>query len=287
MASSKNKAISLDIDARNNIVRLDMALGLARIAKPLRAGAKRGSFDISQDWDGGTVRFVGVELDDHDLGVLLALISIAQKKRPAMTAGNIVAELIPFVPGKKGGNLAADLDVVTVDANFKEVRDEIGVKTDSSHVNDVIRNSLVRLASIVVEGRKDDLWGITHLIKNSNSEKESLRVTLSFRLTKALLGNASYGAVDMNVFSKLPRGAARILYVWLVSWFGGAQKARVVGLNKLVENIFNEPAIKMSASALKDRRRTIKHAMGRIQALSNLSFTADMGNAENIIVVRD
>jgi len=211
--SEKSVQVSLEIDARESVVRLDMALGLAQIAKPLKPGGKRGSFDIIQTWKGVELHFVGIELDDHDLGVLLALISIAQKKHPKPTSGHIIVALVPCVPGKKMTNAMACHDVVTVDASFREVRDELGIKAASGQENDVIRASLVRLASIILEGKDGDRWGFTHLISNGEGEKESLRVTLSFRLTRALLGEASYGAVDMKVFSQLPKGAARILYV--------------------------------------------------------------------------
>jgi hypothetical protein len=308
--SEHDKKVSLEIDAREGVVRLDMAIGLSAIAKPFKHKAIRGAFDITRDWKGDAVNFKGVELNDNDMGIMLALMSIAQKMKPAVHFPELPkpkldqesdkeTSLIPHdlksSQKKAEDNAALQCDVVTIDASFKDICDELEIKSDSSAFNKVIRESVARLATIVVTGMSGSDWAITHLIENAKSEdmKKSLRVTLSYRLTYALIGSASYGAVDMKVFNKLPHGAARILYVWIVCWFGAAKKARVVGLNKLVCHAYGieidvkgEPINKkekMSESTLKDRRRTVRHGLKCIQKLSNILFEYE---DDNVIMVR-
>lgn len=259
----KNNLASAAIDARNDVARFDMACGLASLARPLKTGARREAFHIKQKWNGGSLDIVGVALSDYDLGVLLALIVLAEKQQPEPQLGSEISNLLPATTEE---NLAKGLEVVTINTSFAAIKKILGVTTDDGNTNDVIWESLRLLATTVVDARDGKRRAITHLISYGKGLEDSLSVTLSYRLTRALMGAGSYAAIKMDVFARLPRGTVRILYVWLSSWYGGALGARAVGINTLVESVWDDKVHKMTSSTLKDRRRVVREALQHIQS---------------------
>lgn len=279
----KNAIASREIDAREEVARYDMAFGIASIARPLKKGSVRTAFIKKQGWKGGVICIRGITPDDHDLGVLLAFIVLAEQQRPERQQGREVAELL--LPTKQK-NAAADLDVVTVAITYAAVRQILGLKSDSGTNNAAIWQSLCNLATIVIDAQADGKIALTHLIRPSRgTANETLTVTLSYRLTRALLGEGSYGAIDMKAFRALPGGATRILFVWFCSWFGGSRGNRRVGLNKLVEIVWGEPTTKMAVNDIKNRRRAVRNSLTSIQYQSG-HWRFDIGVNDNVTVKR-
>jgi len=278
-----NQQISLAIDGRKEVARLDMATGLVSIARPLKTGAQRMAFIKKQRWKGGEVTMRGIAQDDHDLAVLLAFIVLAEQQNNNFCAGKDVESLLPET---KYTNAADELIVITVNTSYVEVCRVLGIKVCGS-ANSAIWQSLCNLATIVVDATSNGEEALTHLIIFGNGiGNKSLSVTLSYRLTRALLGDGSYGAIEMNVFRNIPRGAARILYVWLISWCGGHYGTRVpIGLNRLVEHVWGESVEKLSQNTRKDRRRVIRNSLREIERASNEIMTCKFVD-DNVVIQR-
>lgn len=219
-ASERGQKSSREIDARKRVVRLDMAIGLAKIARPMKIGEDRGSFDIKQAVKGGAIRLMGIRLDDRDIGVLLAIVSIAQQQKPQPNKTKNIAGLFPKnidaklqeIISPDCENIFLDKSVLTIETSFAEINKELGNKSDGGAGNDRIRESLQRLGGITISIKNGRDWGITNLVHHAKGNTKNLSITIAYRLAEVLIGKASYGAIDMQIFNKLPRGASKILY---------------------------------------------------------------------------
>lgn len=265
----KNKLASrasLAIDARDGVARYDMACGLASMARPLKKGAIRFEYKVKQTWVQADLAMSGLELSDYDLGVLLALIVVAERQKPELQLGSKINNLLPNIEEE---NLAEGLDVVTVNTNFSEIKKILGVTSGNGNTNDTIWESLKYLAMTIIDVKQGKQRAITHLIGYGKGLDDSLSVCLSYRLTKALMGKGSYASIRMSTFNSLPKGTARILYVWLASWFAGSFGTRTVRINTLVENVWGKKIQKITQNEMKERRRTIRNALTNIATISN------------------
>jgi hypothetical protein len=261
----KRAIASREIDARNDVARLDMAFGLASVARPRKTGAQPKAFaeTIKQTWVGGVIGIRGIALSDHDLGVLLALIILAEQQKPVVEQGvSIEGLLLPT----KSENAATVADVVTVKTTHAKVAMTMGIKSKGSCVNDAIWESLKNLATIVIDVKDNNRVALTHLIKQGQGTKDTaLVVTLSYRITRAIFGDGSFAAVDMRIFAALPKGAARIMYVWLASWFGGASGTRHIKIDNLAVHVWGSDA---TAEEVREHRRTLSLALQKLNSAS-------------------
>jgi len=263
---AENRARSISIDNENAVVRVDMAMGIAPIARPLKKGVKRCLIDYKQSWKTGVIRFIGSELDDTDLGILLAIMFIAQKQKPETILGEAAGTLLPNCFEDSKENLATEKEVIIVKTSYSEIRELLGKKGDGGSNDRTIDDSLVRISTIVVHSRFDKKTSFSHLIQAGRGDDDRLTVALSFRLTKVLLGfeKTSYGAVDMEIFSGLSKGTAQILYVYLCSWYGVSIEQRPIGLGKLVQHVHGESILKMTPSQRKGRMHSVRKALAEI-----------------------
>lgn len=278
----KNAIASIEIDARQEIARFDMAVGLASIARPLRHGAQPNGFITRQKWNGGDISIRGLSPDDHDLGVLLAFILLAEQQKPATQPGEEVEGLL--LPTKTV-NAAASSEVVTIKATYSQIRKLLGIKAGSVCSNSAIWESLTNLSTIVIDVKDGERTALTHLIKHGAATTgAALTVTLSYRLTRAMLGGGSYAAVDMTVFRALPKGAARIMYVWLASWFGGAAGTNIISLDKLAKHVWGEG--KSTNEEKRKRRHCMKIALTKLVEVSTGGWVVKMNEPVEITRIR-
>jgi|GEM_PF-6708542 hypothetical protein len=265
MGQSNGKEQSFEIDARNEVARLDMAFGLASIVRPARSGLEKKAIEKKQPWKGGEVTFKGIELDDNEFGVLLALLVIAEKN-PILKKGRESQGLLPVT---RKTNLASDADVVTINTTYAEIRRILDLKSDGRNNNDAIFSSITTLATIVVEASFDDDRAFTHLIGNGTGEEnKSLSLTLSYRLTRALLGEGSYAAIEMRTFRKL-RGTSRVLYAYMCAWCIECNCQKQTSIIRLVERVYGRSSNELSASSMKNYRRAIRNGFKQIEQISD------------------
>lgn len=263
MRASDKSSASLAIDARNEIARLDMPIGLASFCRPFRPGSVRTAFICHQPWMDGVVSLRGIAPDDHALGVLLAVLVICEQQAcpPVLSFGSEVDSLI--VRGDSDSdNRALNMGSMSIATTYAEIRKLTGVRSDNAVNNKAIWESLQNLATITLDVRVDDGGrALTHLISAGKTKSNMLAVSLSYRLTRCVLGVGSYGAIDLSVFRALPRGSARILYVWLCSWYGGAFGERSIAMDKLVGHVFGESKLGVTQELLRNRRRHVRSSL--------------------------
>lgn len=283
-------------DNKASVLRYEMATGIAPIARPLKKGAKRYIMDIKQKWKGGEIRYYGAELDDTDLGVLLALLFIAQKQQPKTQPGSQIENLLPsdskirnLFPEEVGSegeiaNFAKQKEVVAIKASYTEIRQLLGIKGEGKSNDKTINECLLHLSTIVVYFRKGKDNSFTHLIQSGRGRDGKLDIALSYRLTASLLGlnESNYGAIDFNLFNSLSKGTARILYVFLASWYGAEKKARKIGMDKLISHVYSDKLSVMSDELIRIRKFRIKKALTEI-ALHSKQWTFEY--EENIVNV--
>jgi hypothetical protein len=254
------------MDARNDVSRQDMALGLASFVRPVVRG-KRGWIEgIKQVWNGGVLELNGPELDAGDLGVLLALLALALREQAdggaELAKGRDVAGLLPVTSSRPGANNAADNDAMTLQTTLADICREIGRDPSDGRAHAAIRTSIKRLQGFVVEARSGDQWATTHLITGAAGRgKGAVSVALSYRLTRAVMGDGSYGRVRMEVWRELSP-TAQCLYHFLACWRPGHGKCPQIGMDTLARHVWGEaPA---TGALVRKRRQQLRAALAEL-----------------------
>lgn len=278
-----NKHKSLEIDARKEIARIDKAIGVARIAYPLANGEQRTTFQTKpKEYNGVTVSFNGGALIDTDLLVLYALIAIGQQQQPVMKLGSAIDGLLPKYQDRvPEENLAHDKSVAVINTSYSAINKLLG-KTDGGENNKRIKESLKWLSGITVFIEKGRDWGVTHLISAVKGGDTSVSVALSYRLTEVLLGvdGAFYGACNVKQLASLKTSVAKITYSFFVNWFSLRHK-NLIGIDALVEHVWNKEIGKLTAETLKKRRSQIREGLKEINKRTN--FVTSQENKNRVV----
>ena len=198
MACTKaSKAIAArEIDARRRIARQDLATAFAGIFTP-RIRGKRQVVEVVRRYREVTVCVSGPELDAGDLGVLLALLVIAEKDVTDTAPAHTRAGLIPA--GQRGEeNAAAVLDSVGVQTSVSEIARMTGRDPRDGRAARSVRRSLKYLMMVVIEATRGEMCGATHLIGIVIGHRGRMSVSLNYRATKAVIGSGHWAPVDMR-----------------------------------------------------------------------------------------
>ncbi len=272
------RKIARKVDGKKGIVRFDMATGIAGLAKPLAKGVKRGYLDIRQKWQGGCIEFRGGELTAVDLGVLFAIINLAQRTEPEPDIGAEIVGLLPLLPNRNNEeNLARKKNTLTINTNYAEVNRLLGKATDGNNIA-TIKEALKVLSLISVYIEDGKKWGMTHLINHCIGDDKSLTISLNYRIAEVLLGeSSSYGKLSLKTYNELPTSVSKITYSYLVNLCGARTELKI-GINTLIESVWQEPIAKLSKAVLNDRRTKIRSALKSIDELSHLKISAESQN---------
>lgn len=285
-----NRARTLAIDNTNSVVRVDMAMGIAPIARPRKKGVDRLNIDHHQKWKGGVIRFKGEELDDTDLGILLAIMLIAQQQKPESISGVNAGTILPSTFEGPIENNAIEEEVIVVKTKYSKIREVLEKKGEGGSNDKTIFECLLRISSITVCSEFGSKKSFTHLIHAGKTEDDFLTIVFSYRLTRVLLGleNSNYGAINMKIFNSLSKGTAQILYVFLCSWFGASIEQRPVGIEKLVQHVHGESILNMTPSQRKGRIHSVKKALEEIgiKAKGTLNVKSDNKVKNQFVVQR-
>ncbi len=264
MAQSKpTPAARRSMDARQGVARQDMALGLAPFIKPVIRGKRGWVEGITQPWNGGMLELAGPELDAGDLGVLLALLALALRAvagdEPHLESGREIQGMLPAPGGKP--NAAAEKDVLPMQTTLAAICREIGRDPEDGRAHAAIRASIKRLQGVVIEARSGDAWASTHLIAGAAGRgKAAVSITLNYRLTRAVLGTASYGRVRMCVWRSLSP-VAQCLYHFLACWRPGYGTCPPIRLDALARHVWGEDA---KGAMVRRRRQQLRDALAEL-----------------------
>jgi hypothetical protein len=266
------------MDARQGVARQDMALGLASFIKPVIRG-KRGLVEgVKQQWNGGTLELAGPELDAGDLGVLLALLALAlraaaDKDEPHLESGHRINGMLPTPSSPKGTpNAATDKDVLTVQTTLAAVCREIGRDPEDGRAHTAIRASIKRLQGVVIEARSGGAWASTHLIAGAAGRgKAAVSITLNYRLTRAVLGTASYGRIRMSVWRQLSP-VSQCLYHFLACWRPGYGACPQIRLDTLARHVWRDAK---QGAAQRERRRLLRAGIEELNAAGGGEWCID------------
>ncbi len=260
------------MDARAGIARQDMPLGLSGLVRPVvrlkkskdgKPGRRGYIENLRQSWNGGEIILNGPEIDAQDLGVLLACAALALRdaERHADLKQSIDIEGLLAAPPNKQPNAAADKLTFTLETTLAAICREIGRDPEDGRAHQLIRDSLVRLSSIVVTAKSGERGAFTHLIAGGAWEgRNAVSVTLNYRLTRAMLGDGSFGRVRMQVFRNLsPVG--QVLYHWLACWRPGYGTCPPIGLDVLARHVWGEDA---KGATARERRQQLRRALAEL-----------------------
>lgn len=239
------------IEQSREVARFDMATALASLFRPVRGRARREIVQ-EQEWMGATIRFRSIELSDFDLGVLLAILSLAFQR------DSMAEECLPGEGGCAGNqwliegerlrvpdNYAMQNPVVNLTTSIRRVCKSMGIPEAGDSWRSV-KISIERLSMVIMAveaGRgRDRRWATTRLIAASVGHGDMAGISLNYRLARALLGNGSYAAISMADYRMLPSGIARLAYTWLTAWFASKIGTRRIGLEALERHIYGSPS---------------------------------------------
>ena len=260
------------MDARQGVARQDMPLGLSGLVKPVVRLKKskdgkperRGYIEnLRQSWNGGEIILNGAEIDAQDLGVLLSCAALALRdadRHGYLTQGVDIEGLLA-TPPRNQPNAAADKDVFTLDTTLAALCREIGRDPEDGRAHQMIRDSLARLSSIVITAKSGARGAFTHLISGGAWQgRNAVSVTLNYRLTRAMLGEGSFGRVRMQVFRNLsPVG--QVLYHWLACWRPGYGTCPPIRLDTLARHVWGEDA---KGAMVRRRRQQLREALAEL-----------------------
>ena len=255
------------LDARAGIARQDMAFGLAGMVRPVCRGRRAWIEGTRQSWMDGWIEIQGPELDAADLGVLLALLAIALRQGGDQALGQEVDGLLaaPAGPARNAAqNAAGEQSAITLRTTMAELCREIDRDPGAGSAHQAIRASLTRLAGVVFRAETaDGRWAVTHLIAGgAGAGRGAVIVSLSYRLTRALLGQGSYSRIDMAAWRQLAP-VAKCLTHWLACWYGAGSGERRIGLDKLATHVWGEAA---HGATGRRQRQQLRNALGEIEA---------------------
>ena len=269
MARSKNLSTTArrDMEVRRHIARQDMALGLMPIFRPLADGAQRKEIHFKQQWNGGMVFMRGVEMSEQDLAVLLALLALALRvENPEQQRGR-------EIPGLKArGRAVQRAPVVTLHTSMTEICCVLGRDPDSHGTRCAIRDSIERLMMVVIRAKVGKAHGMTHLISGEvGVGRNAIEITLSYRLTRALLAGGSYAAISMRDYRALPAGVPRLVFAWLCAWMA-ADRRRSIAVSTLEKHIWPDPPGGEGDSAARARRRRAAELRAALNDLRGIGW---------------
>ncbi|MGE0106623.1 MAG: replication protein C, IncQ-type [Thiomonas sp.] len=252
------------LDARHGIARQDMATGLAGLFRPVIRGKRAWVEGIHQPWNGGILEFAGPELDAGDLLVLLACQVIALRQHEDGSATKRAGKEAAIVPQTKAQaeNKALEAPTLGIQTAMAEICRLIGRDPDDGRAHAAIKASLKRLSAIVVEARAGGDWATTQLLASpAGNRRGAVTVALNYRLTRALLGEGSYGRIDVQALAALPP-ITQVLAAWLACWRPGYGQCPAIGLDTLCGHVWREPA--KGSAQQRDRRRQAKKALAML-----------------------
>ena len=259
-----SRAAWREIDARNGIARQDMAFGLAPFIRPQIRGQRAYIEGVSQPWNGGILEISGPQIDSDDLGVLLALLTIAVQNEQScgqLVAGQQAEGLIPEDRAAPA-NKALQNDSARVETTMAEICRQLGRNPEDGSAHRAIRASIKRLAAVVVEARSGEDWAATHLIAGAAGRgRGAVRVKLSYRLTRALIGEGSYSRIKMETWRSLAP-VARVLYHWLCAWRPGGGACPLVSVDALTKHVWGEVA---TGAKQRERRQQVRLALAAMR----------------------
>ncbi len=259
-----------------------MAIGLSGLFHVTGKQRDRKEVTLEQAWNGGKVIIQGVECDEGDLGVLLAILSLAMKNDEyVLLPGNQAPP--GLITDRRPQNLALTNDVLVLKTTKAEICRAVGVEAAGNQWVSVDK-SLRRLMTIVVEGRADKQHVKTHLIHDEWGEDGGLNIHISARLTKAVMGEGSYAAVSMRTYRKLRSAPAKILYGWLSAWFGGVKAGeRSISFEKIERHVYGGLANEKSTRSR--RKKAISEAIAEVNESGAFSI-ALAGNSGHATISR-
>ena len=207
-----------------------------------------------------------------DLRVLQGLVALASKSKESRELITHAADGVREVELRKELSLEYDAtgkNVVSVNANFRELANEIGYSdSGSGSAYKAIRASVERLwkVSIIVQHKKKREG--YRLISRYSSDEETGLISVAFnpRLTGAILAprrDKSYFRIDMAEVRGLKTDPARLLHQRL-HWLPTDGEGRDILLDTLCEYVWPGVA---EDGVMRKRRYTVMQALEELSAM--------------------
>lgn len=269
-AKLKQQSIALrESEKKRQIARMDMPIGLMQLFSARKIPANKRIYKElpPQAWNGGTIQINGPELDFFDQDVLFAILALAMQQIDK----NVSAEPGGLFPALKTGGVADNSNTVELQTSMSELIKMIGLSHGGNQEKE-IRSSIKRLSSILVEAKSGQNWATSHLIAGvCGYGKSSIKIRLSWRLTRALLatgvrGGGSYIAISMHERQKLTPGIPRLIHALLCNYRTNGRHTDKIETETLRKKIYGEES---DRRILHRQKQKILDALEQIKALPN------------------
>jgi hypothetical protein len=252
---------------------------------------KNKAISIEREWDGGVIRFRGVQLGVAHQSVLLALCARAGRS----------GELI--VKGSKNDLHATQIDLLECMGDAQDAATAIVDVTAYSLLIDAdmgdggtsyerLIQYLIELQSLVVyrKSKHLDKGGSSNVLKFSHSGS-CFRISLNWRLANAILGDSQYVQISLLERNQLSDPVAKILHAWLSSNVRMGQTLggeNLVLLDTLISHVWGKcgqdgPSSGPSSNVIRQRRLKLKRALASINGVNDWICEEDTGKKWRIV----
>ena len=247
----------------------DPGTALASVFRPVCRGRRPKGMDITQTFDGSSLRFVNYEaLDVRDQSLLLACIGLAGISSVTLdkdASGPIGKQLWLNLEPEKD---AVFDQAVVVHTSYYQLLASAGYKSDGKIEYEQLKESLFRLSATTVRAQKDGYdWSMKILSYSANDK--TVRIALNGRFAAALAGQ--HVRVSLEERFSLKSEIAELVHCYLTTWVRPGEH-QCTGLDRLVARIYGVESI--DPATTRKRRERMRDALtDEIDGLPGWSVT--------------
>lgn len=250
--------------------------------------ARRGQalYEVGRTWDGGEIRFEGVQLTAAHQSVLLAvcartgrggLLVKGSKDDPlgaqfGLDFDKETAEKTTRALATRG--VAAEEETAVVECSAYAILADAGMD-DGGNNYITLSKLLTQLATVVMYRRVGKRGGSSNLLSFVH-DGDKMSIALNWRLAAAILGDHQNIQVSLYERHRLNGSVARLLHAWLSCFVRpgkGLMNGQGAKLDTLAAHIWgNRP---VSAGVARNRRTDLRKAIAEIGGLPGWSASVD------------
>jgi len=227
---------------------------------------KHKAINVKHEWDGGEISFRGVQLGAAHQSALLAVCARLGRSGKLIVKGSEKDLHGAQLDLLKVTDEARDQDTATVEVSAYSLLMDAGM-TDSGASYKRLADYLKDMQTFVMYRRQGKRGGASNLLCFDH-EGDKFKVTVNWRIAKAILGDAQYVRISLSERNHLKDPTAKILHAWLSAQLrlGGSLGRYGVYIDTLMRHVWGD--LKVSASVITNRRQKLIAALKDINGVN-------------------
>lgn len=251
------------------LVRLDPALGMAGVFRPIGKSPRRLPLDLRKPWGEAELHWRGPEqLGIADQSVLLATVALVQGALGGPGGDELLTgdEDVLKRLGLIGHRFRHD--TVWLPTSFRAISRLCADHAQLGPNTQQVRACLRRLAETTVWMRRGDEEGACRLLAWTYSRQQHVLLALNWRLVEALCGS-HYVGLDLQERIRLDGEVAKALHFSLTCQLNRGS-SWAFRLDSLQARVWGD---QVDGDALRQRRRRLRHALSALHDLGTWTVT--------------